>query len=186
MRPRLALQNLGLAFLASLLVGASAAAEKEECLFGCPGDGLEYRDALAAAIARADRIVVTEHSSPLDATDKVSHELLTEHEFVYETVNLTPVQRQAFRQTIEQLDPKTQHWASACIPLWHHTVRFYEQGNLASTMRICFVCGHVDWDGSEVTHPGSIHDGMRKVITDLGLHPEREWHVLAHQQLKAR
>jgi len=36
------------------------------------------------------------------------------------------------------------------MPLWHHRVSFYEGGKLASTLDLCFVCGHVSWDATEL------------------------------------
>lgn len=185
MTSKSAIQSLATVVLAALLAASPGAQGREECDWGCPNDGLEYRDALAAAIGRADRIVVTEHSSPWDGLNKESRATLAERELVYETVELSKAQREAFQRTIQKLDPKTDNGESACIPLWHHTVRFYENGHLASTMKICFVCGHLDWDGIKVTRPRAIFDGLREVISDLGLHPKREWHVLAYERLKS-
>lgn len=150
-----------------------------KCEWGeCPEHGKQYRDRLAAAIARADRIVVTEHSSPWDARNE-SSESLAPQDIVYSAVTLSAQQREQFGDAIERMSTITQDWMSGCLPAWHHTVSFYEQDRLASTMKICFECSQVQWDGGDgLTHPKSIHEVLRNFVANTGLHPHREWRQL--------
>lgn len=144
-------------------------------------DGREYIAELSDAIQRADRIVVTEHSSQFDAYDVTSGKSLVPEEIVYGTRQLGSQQKALFLSTVEQLDPKTQDAFPACIFESHHTVMFYAGGNLESTMDICFQCGQVKWSATRTTPPWSLYSGLAAFIEGIGFQPERDWAALAAQ-----
>ena len=147
---------------------------------GCEsGGGRQYRDDLSAMIEGSDRIVVTEHSSELDAYDFESKTPVLPEKVVYETRELSPAQRQSFLQTIEDLDPTTQDIFSGCVPAVHHTVEFYSRGALVSEMQICFECGQVMWPATRATPPAALYAGLASFIKGLGLEPQRDWEALA-------
>jgi hypothetical protein len=176
---------LGLAVIAPVSPGSEDASEYHyKCPFGCPGDGRKYRNALVDEIAAADRIVVTEHSDRMDAFDSKAGRSRIEGEFVYQTVELDPAQRVQFQKTIAKLDPATQNFASACLPVVHHTFFFYQGDSLKSRLDICFQCSQVDWNGIRgIAPPGSIYQGLKKAVTALGMQPKRDWQALARERL---
>jgi len=178
------IQALACAGLVLTLKAASNGAAEIECRFGCPNDGREYRDALATAIARADRIEVTEHSDPWDDYDLDANRSRIGAEILYAAVKLDAAQKRLFLDTVRGLDPKTQDWANACMPVVHHTVRFYDKDIIQSTMQICFHCSQVFWDGiKRKTNPESIHAGLEQFVTAIGLRTERDWEALAQEHL---
>jgi hypothetical protein len=179
--------TLGIAIVIGMPSRLPGAARNDECFFGCPEDGRNYRDSLLAAIDRADQIVVTEHSSPWDAFDIKTHRSRIEGEYEYGRVTLTDAQKAEFRETIGAVSVATQSWASACIPEFHHTVRFFEGGALKSTLQICFQCSQVEWDAIQgVSPPGAIYDTLEKAISSVGLNPKRDWKRLAGERLAAQ
>jgi len=187
MQPKLIIWALVLAVLATSGPVSSIAAKETGCIFACPEDGPKYTGALLTAIQEADRIVVTEHSSPWDAYDVQANRSRIDTEIEYARVELTAEQRHRFSEILAKLDTKTQDWANGCMPEIHHTVRFYGKGAVASTMEICFTCDHVFWDAMEkVSPPGSIYDGLRKFVAAIGLHPKRDWTALADHRIAAQ
>lgn len=180
------IRALGLVLVSAAPGVQGEAGPATHCFIGCPSEGREFRDALLAAIDQADQIVVTEHSSPWDAFDAELNRSLIEQEFEYARVSLSSEQETRFRDIVAQVDPATQNWASACIPAFHHTVRFYQAGILKSTLQICFECSQVRWDGIKgVTPPGAIYQSLEQAITSVGLNPKRKWSALARQRLAA-
>jgi hypothetical protein len=147
---------------------------------GCEaGGGRQYIDDLSAMIRRSDRIVVTEHSSSLDAYDFESETSPLPEQVVYATRELSQAQRQKFLHTIENLAPAIQDAFPACVPEIHHTVHFYSHGELISKMEICFECGQVIWNATKATPPWALYSGLASFIEDIGLEPERDWDALA-------
>jgi hypothetical protein len=151
------------------------------------GGGRDYLDDLSAMIRASDRIIVTEHSSPLDAVDPDSLAfLLPEGGVVYGTRELSHAQRRMFLATVESLDPTTQDAFAACAPVVHHTVRFYAGRRLMSAMGICFQCGQVLWRETKATPPWALYPGLASVMRQIGFQPERDWKALAMKHLPPR
>ena len=142
-----------------------------------------YLTALEEAIRSADRIVITEHSSPFDTYDAGSGKPLATSELVYRTVELSNSQRSQFLSLVEGLDPKEQDALPACIFEGHHTIRFYAGAKLVSSLQVCFGCGQVEWPVTNATPPWSLVPGLEKVIRNAGLLPKRDWAELARAQL---
>ena len=142
-----------------------------------------YLTALEDAIRSADRIVIAEHSSPVDLYDAAAGKPLAHKEFVYRTVELNDSQRSQFLKLIEGLDPKEQDAFPACIFEGHHTVRFYAGAKLVSSLQVCFECGQVEWPVTNATPPWSLVPGLEKVIRNAGLQPKRDWAELARAHL---
>lgn len=143
------------------------------------GDGHEYKLALIKTIEAADRIVVTEHSSPYDWEQP--NEAAQLPDIVYGTVEVPERARRRFLQNAYDLDETTQTLLPACITVVHHTIRFYRGNQLLSTMKICFKCGQVDWDGSSRLNPWGLIGTLSQFISRAGLTPRRDWKALARQ-----
>ena len=129
-------------------------------------------------IERADKIVVSEHSDHWDLATKSGDKPIYPDLF-YRGVALSEQQKGHFAGIVAKLDPKTQDMFAACIFEAHHTIRFFEQETLLSTMDVCFQCGEVEWNGSAATPPWSLYGGLARFIKDIGLEPERDWRALA-------
>jgi hypothetical protein len=174
---------LGLLILVPGLMGAASTdprgcrSEKDK-LWGCVNDGRIYRDSLVAALDAADKVVISEHSDPLDLGPPVEN-VPAPSIVEYRRVELTPAQRAFFRKTLVKMKPETQSWYSACIPAVHHTIRFEKANGVRGTLRICFECSQVFWDGTEVSPPAAIHSALREILENAGLEPKRNWHKLA-------
>jgi hypothetical protein len=149
------------------------------------GGGREYIRDLSSTIRRSDRIVVTEHSSWLDAFDAESGKTRIPKEIVYRTRELSPAQQIMFVNTIESLDPATQTWVVGCVPEVHHTVHFFARGKSIGEMEICFACGQVMWNGTRATPPEAIYSGLASVVRAIGFEPKRDWAGLARLALKS-
>jgi len=158
----------------SLMVLAGCGSER--------GGGRDYITDLTDTIRHADRIVVTEHSSPLDFMTPESTEFPQKDEIVYGTRELTSSQKAHFLRVIEKLDPTTKDAFAACVPVVHHSIHFFAHEKLLSTMDVCFECGDVAWQGSKATPPWSLQSGLAVVVKDIGFQPERDWAALARAQ----
>jgi hypothetical protein len=88
-----------------------------------------------------------------------------------------------FLDTVENLDPAPQTAFPACVPVVHHTIRFFKAHQLISTMDICFHCGQFSWDGTKADEPQALYSGLYAVVTHIGMHPERDWEALAKSHL---
>ena len=146
--------------------------------------GRQFKLELAAAIRRADRIVVTEHSYELDAYDVVANRSLIAEPIVYATRETDARQRRQFARIAEQLAPTTQDAFSRCDFAPHHTVRFYEHGTLVSTMQVCFLCAQLRWDAPHATPPWAVYPGLAHFFRSLGLQPHRDWRAAASEHLQ--
>jgi hypothetical protein len=87
-------------------------------------DGRRYVEILADEITSADRIIVTEHSFELDAYDYQAKKSQIEIPIIYNTVELSPLQKVGFAEAIRSLNPNTQMGASLCIFAPHHSIAF--------------------------------------------------------------
>jgi hypothetical protein len=159
---------------------ADAQCDRDKAYFGCPGDGRIYRDSLVKALDTAERVVIVEHSDPWDlGPSQVDDSSPAPVE--YRRVELDSAQRAFFRKTLLKMNPATQNWASACMPVVHHTVRFETAGRVSGTLRICFQCSQVFWDGARVHPPEAIYGALKAVVQNAGLEPERDWGTLARE-----
>jgi hypothetical protein len=169
------------AFLAGDGVAAAPLAPDCDQLFGCPSDGATYRDSILEALDRSDRIEVTEHSDPFDLVTADDLKIRVNPEVVYRRVELAREQIAYFRRALQDMDVTTQNWATACMPNFHHTIRFWRGDESLGELVVCFGCGHLKWDRSRVSPPGAIYKTLANVVTHAGLSPKREWRQLASE-----
>ncbi|MES2041209.1 MAG: hypothetical protein V4495_25605 [Pseudomonadota bacterium] len=147
-------------------------------------EGAAYKRDLIKAIKQADKIVVTEHSDQYDFFEVKTHTFQQQEQLVYQTVILSPQDVVNFKRLVKAVPDRTQYVSAACIFVAHHTIKFYAQDELLSTLPICFKCGAQEWDGTKHAPPQEIVGGLRKFITAIGLHPEMKWRQLADERLK--
>lgn len=147
---------------------------------GSEGTGSsEYKADLLALIERSDRIVVTEHSGPYDNYQTNAGKPRAPEQIVYRARELDAKQKARFLDIVRDMDETEQDAFPACVFEPHHTIRFHAQDELISTMRICFMCGQVEWNGSSATPPWSLYSALAALIDDIGLQAERDWQGLA-------
>jgi hypothetical protein len=145
------------------------------------GEGRLYITALAEAIQKSDRIVVTEHSNVDDVLDELTQPQRPKayHPIVFATHELDPRERVKFLAAVRNMPVKTQDAEPACIFEPHHTITFFREKRQTSVLRVCFQCGQVEWDGSTKMPPWSLVPTLRTLITGLGMKEERDWRALA-------
>lgn len=143
--------------------------------------GAEYKQALLASIRSATRIIVTEHSHPLDYRYFSSDPTITldTSEHVYARIALSNAQKHRFYVIASALDERTEDVFTLCIFVPHHTIQFYQGTKLQSTMDVCFHCGDISWDHFSKRPPSSMINGLRQFVREIGLKPKREWRILA-------
>jgi len=145
------------------------------------GEGQLYINALAEAVQKADQIVVTEHSDVSDVLDSHPQALPAEkyRPVIYNTHELSSSERAAFLNAVKKMEPNTQDAFTACAFEPHHTITFVRQGRAMSTLRVCFQCGQVEWDGSNKTPPWSLIPTLKNMIEKIGMKDKRDWYALA-------
>lgn len=166
-----------LLLLLPLFAFASVGGEEDE------GDGQAYLELLSDSIRRADRIVVTEHSSAFDV-DPNSGKPFTTEPFVYKTRELNRLQKVVFAKAVERVQIHTDNIFPHCIFDPHHSVYFYNGGKLLSRMQISFVCGQIEWSATDMTAPGSLQDRLQPFLRALGMEPNRDWPAVAKEHSK--
>ena len=147
-------------------------------------EGAAYKRDLIKAIEKADKIVVTEHSDKYDFFDSKNYVFLEQEQLVYHTVILSQQETASFKRFVREVPGRTQYMSAACIFEPHHTIKFYKQDDLLSTLQICFKCGAQEWDGTKHAPPQEIMRGFYNLINGIGLHPEMEWRKVAAEKLK--
>ena len=150
-------------------------------LSGCRrGEGALYREQLSEAIRSADAIHITEHSHPFDFRDKSANIPADAPTRIYRELTLPPNAVEVFHDEIRGMDPETQEGDTGCLFVDHHTIRFINNGATTSTMRICFKCSRVQWDGTTHAPPESLIRHLSLVLFWNGFKPEQNWPRLAH------
>jgi hypothetical protein len=145
------------------------------------GEGQLYINALGEAVQKAEQIVVTEHSDVSDVFDSNPQSLRAEkyRPIIYNTHELSSSERADFLNAVKKMEPNTQDAFTACAFEPHHTITFVRQRRAMSTLRVCFQCGQVEWDGSNKTPPWSLIPTLKNMIEKIGMKGKRDWYALA-------
>ncbi|WP_146218904.1 hypothetical protein [Undibacterium pigrum] len=165
----------------TLVITLSAASAQASKL---SAEGAAYKRDLIRVIEKSDKIVVTEHSDKYDFFDSKNYVFLEQEQLVYQTVILSQQEKASFKRFVRAVPDRTQYMIAGCIFEPHHTIKFYKQDELLSTLQICFKCGAQEWDGTRHSPPQEIMRGFYKLIKAIGLHPEEGWWMLAQETLK--
>jgi len=167
-----------LLILACFGLSPRANAGTEAGAFG-NGNAASFKAKLLAAITRADRIVVTEHSLASDLRDPKTYRPLSEDEIIYGSRELDDKERLSFAAIVSDLIEEPKDNPSLCIFAPHHTVRFFSRGENYAVMNICFGCGQITWGEGPVFNPRWLIPGLSVLVKQIGFEPKRDWRSLA-------
>ena len=155
-----------------------------------PHAGDEYKARLLATIAKADRIVVNEHSYAFDGVDMRYDGTNTPQPkpvVIYKEVTMTAAQKQRFGSAVSAMPAATTGAVPACIFEGRHTIQFYVKDKLDSALDICFHCGQLEWKGNDnLLFPDAMVGTLKTVIEDMGLTPARDWDRYAIERATER
>lgn len=145
------------------------------------GAGRLYIDALADAIQKSDRIVVTEHSNIYDVLYGSTQPGNPENyrPIIFTTHELNVRERDDFLAVVKSMATKTQDAETACTFEPHHTITFYRENKQASALIVCFQCGQVEWAGFNKQRPWALVPTLGRLIDRWGMKTERDWRALA-------
>lgn len=142
-----------------------------------PDDGRRFKAELIRHIQSASRIVVTEHANFTDFWTRTG--TLEPKEIVYGTITLDATQKARLLAAVSAMDDQTMSQFPGCIFEPHHTIAFYNDESKTSSVRICFRCNEVVWDGTKRTPPQDVCTHIRGFIESIGFTPSRDWRALA-------
>jgi hypothetical protein len=140
-----------------------------------------YNLALAEAIQRADKIVVSEHSDKVDFLNTPAG-IYSPPRYVYSQQVLSAGDKMLFLDSVRSLGGAVKSTSTNCLFVAHHTIDFYEQGILKSSMKISFNCSDVAWNGSSLEASGNILDAVTPVISRVGMKVNRNWDGMAKER----
>lgn len=141
-------------------------------------DGIQFQHSVLAAIEGSSRIIVREHSDPIDFYEG-GETLPVVPEKTYVRKELSGLQKQRLASLIRSMSPVTQDAFPACIPEYHHSIAFIDKARRTRTMRICFRCGQLEFDGARTAPPPSIYTTLGIFIHEIGMVGKRDWEKLA-------
>ena len=165
-----------LAFLLLLAFPAGASIEAD-IVRNAPA-AASYKAELLRLIRGARRIVIVEHSNPLDLGSVDGRAPAPRPERVYGVRTLNDEQRAYFLLRIGEVAPDLPTWSTACAFVDHHTIYFFEGTGDPVRMHICFHCGDVEWTGKSKAVPLDLIDALSDEVKANGLSPERDWRAL--------
>ncbi|MDZ4686805.1 MAG: hypothetical protein SH850_17160 [Planctomycetaceae bacterium] len=142
-----------------------------------PDDGRRFKAELIQHIQSANRIVVTEHANFTDFWTRTG--TLEAKDIVYGTITLDATQKSRLLATVKAMSDGAMSGGSGCIFEPHHTIAIYNDGSLTSSVRICFLCSQIQWDGTRWIPPRDVCMQIRGFIEFLGFTPSRDWKALA-------
>ncbi|UXI67348.1 hypothetical protein [Tahibacter amnicola] len=145
-----------------------------------PVDATAFRDALAAAVATADYLELTEHANMFDL-DPMSR-LEGVDPPVYAVRRFTGAHRDAFLANVRQL-PEEGGAEPMCLFSPHHTLDFFEGGRRVSAMEICFSCAQLRWSANGSRRPDGLVALLRELTEANGLSVARDWRKAAARRL---
>lgn len=159
---------------------------REQALVAAPGKpnliGTAYAQYLVSMIVRAERIVISEHS---DAYDGVTGKGPAKPIVDYTEHTLTKNQSDLLLGAVLEMDPSAHGAPPVGQFKSRHTMRFYVDGKLLSTMELCFDCGQIRWQGGlDAPYPDAMVATLKKAIRNFGLTTDRDWdkYALAHEK----
>lgn len=141
----------------------------------------KYNLVLLDAIQDSDRIVIREHSDRVDffGMNPVPQTL---PEYTYVLKELSIGEKILFQDDIMALRGVAKQRVTNSIFTPHHTIEFYEQGSLRSTMKICFGCPAIRWDGTDRKESEDVYRALTTVILRAGMQPNGAWDVMAKKK----
>ncbi|MGJ8658016.1 MAG: hypothetical protein ACSHX6_16330 [Akkermansiaceae bacterium] len=141
----------------------------------------KYNAALAKAIEVADRVVIKEHSHKVDFFGTAAG-IYSPPEYVYAQKELSPGEKIMFLESVRKLKGEVDNENTYCLFEPHHTIEFYEQGQLKSSMEICYKCSDIQWNGSSEESSKDVFDALTPAIRRAGMETERDWDTMAEER----
>jgi hypothetical protein len=132
--------------------------------------GEAYARKLEAEILAADRIVLTEHSYAGDFQSVTPPHRWEHPQLEYDRVELIPAARRQFAERVGGVDKTTKYMSTGCEFAPHHTISFYRDGHLSSTMEICFLCSEYRWDEANGRPPQELITVLERTLREAGMH----------------
>lgn len=142
-----------------------------------PGGGA-FKQALERSIARADKIVIEEHSDKSDFAGTLS-DSSSAPRYVYGTHQMSAAEKDALLNDVRRLNPQLRTDYSNCVMKPHYTIDFYEQGWLSSKLKVSYDCQNVSWNGSNATVPANILSAVAPAIQRAGFTNSKNWKAAA-------
>ena len=144
-------------------------------------DSSEFKKLLETAIKNADKLVISEHSH---RTDFFGTEIGMEGapEYIYAKKTLTLGEKILFLEEVRGLENGVKSSQLDCLFEPHHTIDFYEDGHIMSSMEICYECNEIQWSLTDSGASLDVLDVISKTLKRVGMKTERAWENLAKQR----
>jgi hypothetical protein len=141
----------------------------------------KFNRILLDAIQDSEKIVIREHSDKLDFHGIVP-ELETPPEYTYATKELTTAERILFLEEVMVLRGVAKNGNVNSLFTPRHTIDFYEQGTLKSSMKISFNTLTLQWNATNKKESRDVFQALSAVIGRTGMQTNRAWDAVARQR----
>ena len=141
----------------------------------------KFNLALADAIQGADKVVIKEHSHRVDFFGTPAG-IYSPPEYIYAKKELSPGEKVLFLESVRELVGEVDDERTQCLFEAHHTIDFYEGGQLKSSMRISYKCKDIEWNGSSFAASKDVFDALTPALKRAGMNIERDWDAMAKQR----
>ncbi|WP_426105124.1 hypothetical protein [Massilia sp. TSP1-1-2] len=163
------------------------------------GPNLTFTQEMISLVDQADKILVTEHSSIIDALDSQRGISLVPVDIVYQSKILSEEQTSKLVALLWEMDQEVganrsvdlkilntpEVSSKSCIFAPHHSITFFLQKNEPKKMSIDFACGRAEWAGSAASVPGAFISKFYGFAKLIGINPLQNWEDLAAKHLKS-
>jgi len=138
----------------------------------------KYNLALVDAIQNADKIVIKEHSHKVDFFGTIPG-LNNTPQYTYARKELNTGEKILFLQDVRNLKGVAKTVNTNYLFASHHTIDFYEQGMLKSSMQICYKCSDIKWSATHYKASQDVFQALTPAITRAGMQTRRAWDEMA-------
>ena len=154
------------------VIGSSTATPAES------PEALVYRQALVDLLRGSRRIVIVEHSDPLDAISVDGKTPPHAPSRVYATRELRPEEQAAFAARVGEVPAVLPRIHAMCAFIAHHTIFFHTPSGKPVEVAVCFQCGDIEWVGQAGQAPDGLIGALANTVRAVGLSPQRDWKAL--------
>ena len=144
-------------------------------------EAAKFNKEFALAVIEADSIVVTEHSHPSDLDNSLLATRVDIPKYIYKQKKLNFNERTTFVKDVQKLKGRVRS-TTRCIFVPHHSIELYKGGKPTSVMEICYDCGEIKWNGSQVKASGDMFDAVTPLLKRSGMKVHRDWHSIAEDK----
>ncbi|NHZ66922.1 hypothetical protein [Massilia genomosp. 1] len=157
---------------------------------------MQFTREIIAVVRSADKILLTEHSSQLDALDSEQGLSLIPIDIIYISKILTKEQSALLIDLLLEGDKESsvsqrvdlkpfmpEVGAKSCLFSPHHSIIFFREKRELGKITVDFVCGKAEWRGSAAEVPGPFVSRFYEFWKSAGIEPHKNWEKLADQYL---